>query len=510
MIKYKESEGKDELLMKEPVRIHIEKDFEIGKIDERIFSSFAEHLGRCIYTGLYEPTHPSADEDGFRTDVIDLVRELGVSHIRYPGGNFLSGYDWRDGIGPKDQRPRRLDLAWKTIEPNQFGIDEFYDWCRKAGTKIMGGVNMGTGSPRDAAQLVEYCNFPGGTALSDMRIANGHKDPMDIRLWCIGNEMDGDWQICHLDAVDYGKKALEAAKMMKWTDDTIECVVCGSATATMPTFPEWDRQVLELTYDNVDYLSMHRYYENEGNDTDFLASFKDMDQFISTLTATADYVKAYKRSKKTMYFSFDEWNVWYQHNQKPHPWMEAPELIEDRYSLLDALTFSGLGMTLINHADRIRIACLAQIVNVIAPILTERGGRVIRQTTYYPFKYLSLYGKGTALRPVVKTPKLETRYGDAETVYTSAVYDEADRFVTLFCLNIGKEDQLLDMDLNSFGSLKMVERIELSGEDLSAINTFDQPNAVVPKQLPVDGTPAAKFEAEISGLSWNVFRFSIQ
>ena len=305
--------------------MHIEKDFEISRTDDRLFSSFLEHLGRAIYSGIYEPGHPEADENGFRKDVLALVRELHVDSVRYPGGNFLSGYDWKDGIGPKEQRPRRLDLAWKTIESNQFGIDEFYDWSCKAGTKIMAGVNMGTGTPKEAGQLVEYCNFPGGTYWSDLRAKNGHKDPMRIKLWCIGNEMDGKWQICHLNADDYGKKARETAKIMKWVDPGIELVVCGSAGRDMPTFPEWDRKVMEYTYDNADYLSMHRYYENHGNNLDFLASFVDMDQFIRTLIATADYVKAEKRGKKDFNFSFDEWNVWYQSQDKPHGWMETPD-----------------------------------------------------------------------------------------------------------------------------------------------------------------------------------------
>lgn len=497
--------------MSEKIRIHVEKDFEIGKIDERLFSSFAEHLGRCIYTGLYEPTHPLADELGFRKDVIELVNELHVSHIRYPGGNFLSGYDWKDGIGPKDKRPRRLDLAWKTIESNQFGIDEFFDWTKKSGTKIMAAVNMGTGTPKDAAEMVEYCNYPGGTYWSDLRIANGHKDPYDIKLWCIGNEMDGDWQICHLDSQEYGKKARETAKMMKWVDDSIEVVVSGSSNREMATFPQWDREILELTYDQADYLSIHRYFENEGNDQDFLASFKDMDNFIAVLSATADYVKAYKRSNKTMMLSFDEWNVWYQKNQKPHPWMEAPEILEDQYSLLDALTFAGMGMSLINHSDRVRIACLAQIVNVIAPIFTEKNGRIVKQSTFYPFKYLSLYGgKGVALKPVVHTPKLETKHGDAEVVYTTAVYDEETKMVTLFCLNIGEEAQVLDIDLNSFGKLQMVERIMINGNDLSAFNNFDHPSDVMPKFLDTEKEIASKFEIEIPKRSWTVLRFEIK
>lgn len=489
-------------------KLHIEKDFRIAEVDERLFSSFLEHLGRAIYTGIYEPGHPQADENGYRMDVMKLIQQLGVSHIRYPGGNFLSGYDWKDGIGPKEDRPRRLDLAWHTIESNQFGIDEFYDWSKKAGTQIMGAVNMGTGTPKDAGQLVEYCNFAGGTYWSDLRAKNGHKDPLNIKLWCIGNEMDGEWQICHLDADDYGKKAVEAAKIMRWIDDSIQLVACGSASTLQKTYPEWDRKVMEYTYDYVDYLSLHRYYENEGNDFDFLASFVDMDRFIHTLEGTANYVKALKRGTKDICFSFDEWNVWYQQHQQPHPWKEAPEILEDHYTLLDALVFAGMSMTLLNHADRVKIACLAQLVNVIAPIFTEKGGRVIKQSIFYPFEYMSKFGRGTVLKPVVSTPIAESRYGDTPLLQQSVVYDEKANAVTVFALNIGSEEMQLDLDLRSFGKVKMQEHICMAGS-LSATNTFAQPDAVTPKDLPVEQGEFDTCSVVLQPQSYHVLRFSL-
>ena len=492
-------------------KLYVEREFTVAQADQRLFSSFLEHLGRAIYEGIYEPGHPLADEDGFRTDVLKLVRELGVSHVRYPGGNFLSGYNWRDGIGPKEKRPTRLDLAWHTIESNQFGIDEFVDWCKKAGTSVMGAVNMGTGTPKDAGELVEYCNFPGGTALSDLRIENGHKDPHNIKLWCIGNEMDGDWQICHLDAVDYGKKALEAAKIMKWVDPELELVVCGSASTLQKTYPEWDRVVLEHTYEQVDYLSLHRYYENFDNDLDFLASFADMEDFIHTIVSTCDYVKALKRSKKKMMLSFDEWNIWYQRNTTPHDWMPAPPVLEDHYSVLDALAFAGLGMTLLNHADRVKIACLAQLVNVIAPIFTEKKGRVIRQSIYYPFQLLSRYGSaGTVLKPVCISPKAETQYGDVPVLHTSAVYDPQQGTVTVFALNIGKEPMELTLSLGSFGKVSMEQWICLKNENLHLKNTFESPEATAPVSMPCISGVFSETQLSVPGISWNVLRFRVQ
>ncbi len=492
-------------------KVTIVKEFTQGEVDPNLFSSFIEHLGRAVYTGIYEPGHPCADEQGFRKDVIDLVKDLKVSLVRYPGGNFLSGYDWKNGIGPKDKRPVRLDRAWHTIEPNEIGIDEFYDWSRKAGTQVMAAVNMGTGTPQDAGDMVEYCNFPGGTYWSDLRAQNGHKDPYGIKTWCIGNEMDGPWQIGHLDADEYGKKALEAAKIMKWTDDTIKVVVCGSATTSMPTYPTWDRTVLEHTYDLVDYISIHHYFENFGNDDDFLASFKGMDDFIKTSIATCDYVKAVKRSKKTMYLSFDEWNVWYQQNQQPHPWQKAPRILEDHYSLLDALVVGGMAITLLNHADRVKTACLAQLVNVIAPIFTEPGKGAYKQTIFYPFRDISVYGRGTVLTPVVRTPnKITDKYGEVPTVIFATVYNEENKEVSVFALNTSKtEVSETEIDLMSFGKSKMCYRTELAGSDLNAKNSLEAPDTVRPVSAALVEGDGNKYTVPLKPASWNVMRFSV-
>ncbi len=492
-------------------KLYIEKEFVIAQADKRLFSSFLEHLGRAIYTGIYEPGHPLADENGFRTDVIKLIQDLGISHVRYPGGNFLSGYNWRDGIGPKSERPTRLDLAWNTIETNQFGIDEFCDWSKKAGTSVMGAVNMGTGTPKEAGELLEYCNYPGGTYLSDLRIKNGHQSPHNIKLWCVGNEMDGSWQICHLDAVDYGKKALETAKIMKWVDPEVELVVSGSSNTKQPTFPEWDRIVLEHTYEKADYLSLHTYYENKGSDLDFLASFMDMEHFIHTIVSTCDYVKAVKRSKKTMMLSFDEWNVWYQQKQAPHGWMEAPPILEDHYSVLDALVFAGMGMTLLNHSDRVKIACFAQLVNVIAPIFTEKGGRVIRQSIYYPFQLLSRYGScGTVLKPVTIAPETETCYGETPLLHSSVVYNEEDKTITVFLLNLQNEDMKVDLSMRSFGKVSMMERLCMSHSELNLENTFEAPEQTAPFSLPCEKGIFEECTINLPKTSWNVLRFHVE
>ncbi|MCR4743467.1 MAG: alpha-N-arabinofuranosidase [Treponema sp.] len=491
-------------------KVTLVKEFELGKVDNNLFSSFIEHLGRAIYTGIYEPGHPDADQEGFRKDVIEMVKDLKVSLVRYPGGNFLSGYNWKDGIGPLDKRPVRLDRAWHSIEPNKIGLDEFYNWSQKAGTEIMGAVNMGTGSPQDAGDIIEYCNFQGGTYWSDLRKANGHKDPLKIKTWCIGNEMDGPWQIGHLTAQEYGRKALETAKIMKMTDEDIKLIVCGSSTTKMQTYPEWDRIVLEHTYDIADYISIHRYYENYGNDDDFLASFYDMDNFIKTACATCDYVKALKRSKKTIYLSFDEWNVWYQRKKEPHPWMTAPRILEEHYTLLDALVFGGLAITLLNHADRVKIACLAQLVNVIAPIFTEPGKGAYRQSIYYPFKDMSLFGRGKVLRPVIKTDtKITEKFGQVPATIYSAVLDEEKSELTLFALNTSKEEICqLELDLSSFEKSTMFYRSELTGNDLTAKNSLES-EKVKPCSAEIIKGDKNLYQIPLKAASWNVLRFKV-
>lgn len=492
-------------------KVTLVKEFKIGEVDNNLFSSFIEHLGRAVYTGIYEPGHSTADAQGFRSDVINLVKDLNVALVRYPGGNFLSGYNWKDGIGPKDKRPVRLDRAWHTIEPNEVGIDEFVDWAKKSNTEVLAAVNMGTGTPQDAGDMVEYCNYPGGTYWSDLRIANGHKDPHNIKYWCVGNEMDGPWQICHLDAVEYGKKALEAIKIMKWTDNSIKTVVCGSASSGMPTYPEWDRIVLEHTYDYADYISIHRYFENFGNDDDFLASFKDMDDFIRTSIATCDYVKAYKRSSKNMMLSFDEWNIWYQQNQKEHPWEKAPRILEDHYSLLDALAFGGMTITLLNHADRVKVACLAQLVNVIAPIFTEPGKGAYRQSIYWPFRDISVYGRGIALQPVVQTEnKITDKYGEVPAAIFASIYNEETKEITVFALNTNKTDTSeTKIDLRSFENTSMTFRTELWGDDLSKVNSLENPDAVSPKKVELSQSDNGIYTVNLKPASWNVIRFSV-
>jgi alpha-N-arabinofuranosidase len=494
-------------------RITLDKDFIIGDVDPRLFGGFAEHLGRCIYEGLYEPGHPRADEQGFRKDVLALVRELGMPVMRYPGGNFVSGYNWEDGVGPREERPSRLDLAWQTLEPNAFGTNEFAAWCKEAQSAPIMAVNLGTQGPDEARQLVEYCNHPGGTALSDLRKKHGHADPHDIKLWCLGNEMDGPWQMGHKTAQEYGRIATEAAKLMKWTDPSIELVACGSSAPMMPTYPAWEAEVLEHAYDHVDYISIHRYYENIDGDTPrFLAEPDDMADFIETVASACDYVRAKVRKSKRMMLSFDEWNVWYHsHGVEHEHWTVAPHILEDVYTMEDALVVGGMLITLMNHCDRVKIGCLAQVVNVIAPIMTEAGGPAWRQTTFHPFAHASAHGRGTVLRQATDCPVYTTTHGrEAPYLGSACVMDPETGALTVFAVNRSLNEALdLAVELKGFeAAYQVLDWAALRHDDLKAVNTKDAPNNVAPQQRGGATYEDGLLRASLPPASWNVIRLT--
>ena len=481
----------------------------ISEIDPRIYGSFIEHMGRAVYTGIYEPEHGTADDQGFREDVLQAISDLNVPIVRYPGGNFVSGYDWKDGIGPKDQRPTRLDYAWFSIETNQFGINEIADWAKKAGTSGMIEVNLGTGTPQEAGYLLEYCNIEQGTTWSDLRREHGYEQPHNFKAWCLGNEMDGPWQTCAMSAEDYGKKARETAKILKWVDPSIELVACGSSSRDMPTFPEWDRVVLEACYDEVDYISLHRYYEYEGNQTDFLASFYDLNEFITTVKATADYVRAVKRSDKVMMLSLDEWNVWYRQNMDCKRWEWAPSIAEDEYTLLDALVVGGLLTTIVNNADRVKMACLAQLVNALAPIHTAPNGAVLKHTTYYPFQQVSNFARGVAYRSQLTCEQIVSdNLGSVPALTAMTTFDEVTGEMAHFVLNTHQDDAVdYQLNLESFGRLQLIDHQVLAGDDPFAGNTFEDPTRICPTQKQTDVQPGEAFTFELPAASWTMLRF---
>jgi len=498
--------------MKAKMTIH--RDFSIGETDKRLYGSFIEHLGRAVYTGIYEPGHPKADSAGFRNDTADLVKELEVPVIRYPGGNFVSGYNWEDGVGPMESRPARLDLAWSAKESNRFGTNEFAAWAKKVNAEIMMAVNLGTRGAQDARNFVEYCNFPGGTFYSDLRKSHGVSDPHGIKLWCLGNEMDGPWQICSRTADEYGRAALEAAKVMKWTDPSIELVACGSSGSGMPTFGSWESTVLDHVYDHVEYISLHTYFGNHEKDyPNFLARSKEMDRFIKTVSGICDLVKLKKKSKKTINLSFDEWNVWYHSNEadkKIEKWTEAPPLLEDIYSMADALVAGCMLITLLKNADRVKIACLAQLVNVIAPIMAEKGG-AWRQTIFYPFRDASLFGRGEVFNCPVKAEKYDSKdFCDVPYLEAVSVYNSEKKELTIFAVNRNLKDAIdLETQIAGFTGLNFSEHTSLFNKDLDACNSLDEEKvkpAVQSGSKIENKTSSALLQLRLPAASWNVIR----
>lgn len=484
----------------------------VSKIDERIYGSFIEHMGRAVYGGIYQPSHKTADDKGFRNDVKDLVKELNIPLVRYPGGNFVSGYKWEDGIGPVSQRPKRLDQAWKSVETNEVGLHEFYEWSKEVGMEINMAVNLGTRGIEEARNLLEYCNHPSGTYWSNLRIENGQQKPFNIKTWCLGNEMDGPWQIGHKTADEYGRLAEETAKVMKLVDDSIELVLCGSSSDQMPTFGEWELTVLDHAYEHVDYLSLHQYYGNHENDLEhYLARSLAMDEFIKGVIAMCDAIKAKKRSKKVINLSFDEWNVWYHSNEQDknvEPWQIAPPILEDHYNFEDALLIGCLMITLLKHSDRVKIACLAQLVNVIAPISTEQDDESLawKQTIFYPFMHMSNYGRGIALDPEVDSPTYATKdFNEVPFVESIAVYNEEESIVTIFAVNRSKESLDFKVELSGYEVMEIRETIEMAGYDIKADN--DVNNQVVKPSVKENVSfNSSDVLTSLSGLSWNVIR----
>jgi alpha-N-arabinofuranosidase len=477
-------------------RVTAHKDFTIARIDDRVYSAFLEHLGRAVYTGIYEPDHPTADADGMRGDVAQLVRDLNIPYVRYPGGNFVSAYNWEDGVGPREYRPTRLDLAWHTSDSNAVGVHEFIAWCDTVNTKPMLAINLGSRGLDEARNFVEYVNGPQGSYWGDLRAKHGHPEPFNVNLWCLGNEMDGPWQVGHKTAEEYGRLANEVAKTLRAFDKSLELIVCGSSNSDMKTYPEWERIVLEHTYENVDHISLHMYFANRAKNTaNYLALNHKLDTYISTVESTIKLVKANKRSKHDVYISFDEWNVWYHSNAQDRAilegnegWPHAPRLLEDIYNFEDVLQVGCILNTFIRKSNVVKIACIAQLVNVIAPIMTDPKGAAWRQTTYYPYYFASVFGRGTALNLSVSCPGYAADVAEeVPFIDIAGVHDEEAGTVTFFAVNRhGTEALPVEIGLEGFGAAKVIDQQMMTHAMLEAVNTADNQTNVVP----VKGTDA--------------------
>ncbi len=498
--------------------IIINKSFKKGTIDKRIYSSFVEHMGRVVYSGIYEPTHPEADEDGFRKDVLEKVKEMEVTGIRYPGGNFVSCYDWRDGVGPIEKRPSRLEIAWRAIETNEFGTNEFMKWAEKAGIEPIFAVNLGTKGIENAVSLVEYCNVNGGTLYSDLRKKHGVDKPYGIKTWCLGNEMDGDWQIGHKTADEYGRLAQETAKAMKQVDSTIKLVSCGSSKSDMPTYPDWEATTLSYTYDYVDYISLHQYYGNQEKGTNyFLAQSMDMEQYIRTVIGTCDFVKAKKRSHKVINISFDEWGVWsipdveVASQVDEAPWQVAPNLSEQIYSMEDTLLFASMMMNFLKYADRIKIACQSLLTNISAAIMTEKNGGVWLQPIYYPFAYTSKYGRGCVLQEVLECDSYDCKkFKNVPYIDSVIIHNTERNEIVIFAVSRNEEETIqVTTKIENFLVLQGIQHIVLRHENKKMTNLIDH-EAIKPREIDDIQINKEVVQFSILPLSWNMIRLKIE
>jgi alpha-N-arabinofuranosidase len=495
-------------------RILIDSRRSISPLDRNLFGSFLEQLGRAIYEGIYDPGSKLADSNGFRKDVMQEVRSLGVPIIRYPGGNFVSGYNWLDGVGPKQDRPHVLDKAWDSMNSNQFGTNEYMQWCKAVGTLPLMGLNLGTGTPEQAAALLEYCNVEKGTQWSDLRRKHGYAEPYNVKHWCIGNEMDGPWQIGHVTATEYGMKAQDTARQMRYVDHSVQLIACGSSGPFMPTYLEWDREVLEQCYDYVDGLSLHRYLGNTNEETGedsskYVAMNLTMDRQIAETLAVCDLVRGHKRSPKKLWLSFDEWNVWYRARTgdavNGHR-KEAPHLLEEVYDLEDALLVGGMLNTLMRNADRVKIACLAQLINVIAPIMTNENG-LFRQTIYYPYAWALQYARGRVLNVLVESPTYDAKGLDA-VPYLDAVATNDNGRTTLFVLNRDlSKARTVDVIWEDQPPNRVLASQLLTGNDLKAVNGFDAPERVKPQEFDKPTTSNGRTRFEVPARSYTVIQW---
>tara|TARA_B100000965_G_scaffold351032_1_gene325313 strand:- start:64 stop:1611 length:1548 start_codon:yes stop_codon:yes gene_type:complete len=505
------------------VKITAVGNYKIGTIDNRIYSSFLEHLGRAVYEGVYEPEHPEADENGFREDVIKLVSDLNMPAVRYPGGNFVSAFNWEDSIGPKDDRPTRLDLAWKSKETNEFGLNEFVLWCKKVKTDPIYAINLGTKGVDSARNVIEYCNHPSGSYWSDLRIKHGFKEPHNIKMWCLGNEMDGEWQVGHKTAHEYGRLAHEAAKAMRLFDKNIELVACGSSSDTMSTFPEWEKEVLDQTYDSVDYISMHKYWSNSDirsddreigkhSTTNYLSNSIGLQKYIKDVESTINFIKSKKRSNKDVKISFDEYQPWYhsiefmnEHlNSDIKDWPKAHPILEDQYNLLDCLLVGTVLNTFINNSHVVKIACMAQLVNVIPAISTVKNGISWRQSVYYPLYFASLYGRGDSLQLKIVSPKYSCDIADdADYIDASAVINIEEKKLSFFIVNRSeKENVELNFDLHNLHIHKIVDQQIINHQNVYISNTKENPNSIIPKKTNIVSLKNDELNADMPVLSY--------
>ena len=530
-------------MKKAAVTVH--PDYVIGDIDERLYSGYLEPIGHWVYGGAWNPEHPSADEMGFRRDVIDGIREMGMPAVRLPGGNFISGWDWKDSIGPVSERKARLDLAWRQIEPNTVGHDEYLEWSKRAGVEPLYTLNLGTADIDSAISCVEYTNHPGGTYWSDLRRKNGYNDPHGVKTWCLGNEMDGPWQISSFekDPAGYGIKAHEISKAIKWVDPTIKTVVSGTCTPLTRTYPEWDVQVLEKCYDTVDYLSLHYYHvAPEGDINSYLCASTVIEDFLKTVISACDYVKAKIKSPNKMMISFDEYGSSFAPQSRvvtgrpgylpltsimefSEPHLNRPFRVNDPAEtkpleragneMLRALTLASILLALVRNADRVKIGCMT---GAIGAALAYDRDNVWKTAVYHPLFQLNKLGRGKSILPAITSPTYDVEgynlndflqmkdYADVSEIEAACVHSEENGEVTVFLINRGREPIEVELDVRGFEGYEYSQHLEMFDDTLCAKNSFDDQNIICPVNNHETKVLGGKVQLTANGLSWNVIR----
>lgn len=531
--------------MANPAKVLVHPRYKIGDISPRLYGAFLEPIGTMVYGSMYNPKHPTADSKGFRRDFIDGLRASGLPAVRLPGGNFVSGWDWKDSIGPMERRKSRLDLAWFQYYPNDVGHDEYLQWAELAGAEPLYTINLGTGRIDDAISIIEYTNHEGGSYWSDLRAKHGHKEPYGVKVWYLGNEMDGPWQIAswEKDPRGYGILAHEASKAMKWVDPTIETVVCASSSPFLSHYPQWDLDVLQECYESVDYISLHHYHSAPADDfAALLGGSVYFEDYINTEIAMCDFVQAKTRSPKKMMLSFDEYGTIMRPNQPlhygrgPHNLAAAHLRVDPgrKYTrhdpdnmpepgylrgseMIQALTSAGVMLTFLRHADRVKIGCMTS--GLAAAAATNRE-HVWKSPSYFPLTQLIRYGRGVSLQPAVDCDTFDipgyaiddnSQYSDRSGVGfidAAAAYNEPEGELNVFMINRGWErDTEVRLDATAFEGYNFVEHIQLYSESLDAKNSYDRPDVIAPAVNRDAGCENGVVAANLKKLSWNVFRF---
>jgi len=466
-------------------RIKIDIDRTIGEVDKHIYGNFTEHLGRCIYGGIYDSTSSLSDKNGFRKDVMAAVKELHPTIIRYPGGNFVSNYNWLDGVGPRSERIPRMELAWGILEPNHFGTNEFIEYTKAVGAEPYFAVNMGTGTIEEARRWVEYCNVKDGPYFAELRKKHGFPEPYNIKYWSLGNEMDGPWQMGHLNAEDYCKKALEAAKLMVRTSPGIKLIAAGSSNYREGADPDyWNQTVLRELKDVIDFIALHIYVGNpDSNYYNFVSTPLVLEQRTKIVKGMIDLVmqKANRPNRDPIYIAWDEYNVWYRARRGASA--RGKNALEEKYNLEDALVIAGFLNAFVRNADIVKLANMAQLVNVIAPIFTNETG-FFKQTIFYPLQLFANNVYGTSLDLWVDCKKYNTEkfflgLGETTTQQSNVPYLDVSATyngdeLTICVINRNKEEAITTDFIAQTGAFNGPFSIyEVNGPNIKSGNDFN-------------------------------------